>query len=210
LNQPTFIDEGRRNRHETLIKLRKDKKEQKLQRKRLEHSSWDTSDLKPDSGAGKNSFDNNSSAPSSWDDSKRKQAIDNFMIMCHTVHKASLSAEHVIEQVKIIRRLSIATNPPVKEIVESGALYFLVEFLKQQQNKTLIFEALWTLTNITATNYVAPVVAQDCVIDLLVQLLLNKEPEVREQAAWCMGNIAGDSIHFRDMILERPGALDGL
>jgi hypothetical protein len=48
------------------------------------------------------------------------------------------------------------------------------------------------------------------VIDLLVQLLLNKEPEVREQAAWCMGNIAGDSIHFRDMILERPGALDGL
>lgn len=36
----------------------------------------------------------------------------------------------------------------------------------------------------------------------LVRLLSSPSPEVREQAVWALGNIAGDGARFRDYVLQ--------
>ena len=41
---------------------------------------------------------------------------------------------------------------------------------------------------------------------IFVELLSSPEPDVREQAVWALGNIAGDSPHCRDFVLG-AGAL---
>jgi len=39
----------------------------------------------------------------------------------------------------------------------------------------------------------------------LVKLLMSGSPDVREQSAWCLGNVAGDSPKLRDIILQNGG-----
>lgn len=43
----------------------------------------------------------------------------------------------------------------------------------------------------------------------LVQLLSSPSPEVREQAVWALGNIAGEGANFRDYVLA-SGAIEPL
>ncbi len=35
-----------------------------------------------------------------------------------------------------------------------------------------------------------------------IQLLKSPNEQVREQAVWALGNIAGDSASYRDMVLD--------
>ena len=39
-------------------------------------------------------------------------------------------------------------------------------------------------------------------VPLLVQLLMHANADIREQCAWCLGNIAGDSSALRDVVLQ--------
>jgi len=43
----------------------------------------------------------------------------------------------------------------------------------------------------------------------MAQLLLSSSADVREQCAWCLGNVAGDGPELRNMVLE-AGALQPL
>lgn len=55
----------------------------------------------------------------------------------------------------------------------------------------LQFEAAWALTNIASTNQTRAVVEHGAVPGL-VRNLRHHNPDLREQCAWCLGNIAGD------------------
>ena len=46
-------------------------------------------------------------------------------------------------------------------------------------------------------------------VPIFVRLLTSPNEDVREQAAWALGNVAGDSVPCRDMVLA-TGALNGL
>lgn len=46
-------------------------------------------------------------------------------------------------------------------------------------------------------------------MEIFVQLLMSESEDVREQAAWALGNIAGDSVPCRDLVLGL-GALNSL
>jgi HEAT-like repeat len=67
---------------------------------------------------------------------------------------------------------------------------------------SLQFEALWSLTNVASTNYTSYVADQPNAIHNMVCLLKSPCAEVREQSAWCLGNIAGDGPAYRDKLLE--------
>ena len=43
-------------------------------------------------------------------------------------------------------------------------------------------------------------------VPIFIQLLMSNNEDVREQAAWALGNVAGDSVACRDLVL----ALDAL
>jgi len=116
---------------------------------------------------------------------------------------------------KAFRRLSCRDerkNDAIKDIVECQAVPYLVMMLqdrKEQEHQNLVFEAVWALTNISSSKY-AYVVAESEAVSHLTRLLLHDYETVREQAAWCIGNLAGDNNKYRDWLLNINGLTLGM
>lgn len=106
------------------------------------------------------------------------------------------------------KMLSVETNPPVNEVLASGALPAFVQMLQLNDKPKVQFEAAWALTNIASTSETKAIVDVGAV-QYLTQLLSSPDAEVREQCAWCLGNIAGDSSTLRDAVLS-AGAMQPL
>ncbi|KAJ0673228.1 putative armadillo-like helical protein [Helianthus annuus] len=72
-------------------------------------------------------------------------------------------------------------SPPIEEVIQSGVV-------------PRFFEAAWALTNIASgTSDNAKVVIEHGAVPIFVKLLASPSDDVREQAVWALGNVAGDS-----------------
>lgn len=50
--------------------------------------------------------------------------------------------------------------------------------------------------------FISGVIVEAGIIPLVAPLLLSGDAEVREQAVWCLGNVAGDCVEYRNRLLE--------
>lgn len=189
-------DDGRRRRQETTRQIRKAKKDENLLKRRMAvpaitpSSSDDTDTM---SGGKKTSY-----------------SVADIPELTKTLKNPTATEEQKEEATRAFRRiLSVEANPPVDEVLQAGVLPdFIHNLTANPQASNLIFESAWALTNIASTSQTGAVVNAGAV-GPLIQLLRHAVPDVREQAAWCLGNIAGDSTDFRDHLLQQ-GALEPL
>lgn len=115
------------------------------------------------------------------------------------------------------KMLSRERKPPIDQIIDAGLVPHLVDLLTldltlkklniqpdvEKLNNTM-FEAAWALTNIcSGNNHQTLSVVQANAIPKFVRLLtLVDRLNVVEQAAWALGNIAGDGSELRDNVLS--------
>merc|ERR1719386_299549 len=94
--------------------------------------------------------------------------------------------------------LSIEQNPPIQEVIAAGVVPRFVVFLQEMNRPDIQFEAAWVLTNIASgTAEQTRVVVNNGALPIFVDLLRSPSDDVKEQAVWALGNIAGDSPNFR-------------
>jgi importin subunit alpha-1 len=101
--------------------------------------------------------------------------------------------------------LSRDESPPFDDAIAAGAVPLLAKLLENDNTPVTQFEAAWSLGNIASgtTDHTACIVNTPGLISSFVRLLGSGDHNICEQTAWALGNIAGASPIYRDLLLER-------
>ncbi|XP_077214393.1 importin subunit alpha-like [Tasmannia lanceolata] len=183
-------EEGRRRREDNMVEIRKNRREESLQKKRRE-------------GMQAQQF------PASNHASAVEKKLESLPAMVAGVWSED-SALQLEATTQFRKLLSIERSPPIEEVIASGVVPRFVEFLVREDFPQLQFEAAWALTNIASgTSENTKVVIDHGAVPIFVKLLGSPSDDVREQAVWALGNVAGDSPRCRDLVLSH-GALGPL
>ena len=135
----------------------------------------------------------------------KRYTADDIPYLMSQLCQPDINDDQLLEAVRGFRRLlSVEKNVPVDEVLESGALPAFVQMLQPNINPAVQFEAAWALTNIASTDKTYVIVDAGAV-QPLINLLTSPDATVREQCAWCLGNISGDSGPLRDAVLSAGG-----
>jgi importin subunit alpha-1 len=193
-------DEVRRKREATAVQIRKDKKDESLQKRRR------------DLGGG-------AAASSSATVQRSDQQVGALPDPALRINLDRLPedmqllrsddpAEQLEATTRFRKLLSIERNPPIADVVQAGAVPRLVQYCQCYDNAPLLLEASWALTNISSgTSEHTRVVIDNGAIPIFIHLLRCPHADVREQAVWALGNIAGDSTRCRDLVLSYDAPL---
>uniref|UniRef100_A0A0D3B8V2 Importin subunit alpha n=1 Tax=Brassica oleracea var. oleracea TaxID=109376 RepID=A0A0D3B8V2_BRAOL len=175
-------EEGRRRREDHMVEIRKNKREENLQKKRREGIS--------------------AAAQTEQDLTSEKRLIENLQGMVAGIWSEDCNLQ--LETTTLLRKLlSREHYPPINDVIQSGVVPRVVTFLSRAEFPKLQFEAAWTLTNIASgTSENTNVIIESGAIPIFVHLLSSPNEDVREQAVWALGNVAGDSPKCRDFVLS--------
>ncbi|TPX54189.1 hypothetical protein SeMB42_g00394 [Synchytrium endobioticum] len=184
-------EELRRRRDEVAVEIRRQKREDSVAKRRNINAVV--------AGSLSESEDENLAGTGG------SQLQEHLPAMVQGVYSGNVE-EQLAATARFRKLLSKERSPPIDDVVESGVIPKIVEFLRSP-NHLLQFEAAWALTNIASgSSDQTQVVIESGAVPIFVELLSSPVADVREQAVWALGNIAGDSPSCRDFVL-REGAL---
>eukprot|EP00931_Biecheleriopsis_adriatica_P102946 TRINITY_DN7784_c0_g1_i2.p1 TRINITY_DN7784_c0_g1~~TRINITY_DN7784_c0_g1_i2.p1 ORF type:complete len:535 (+),score=141.55 TRINITY_DN7784_c0_g1_i2:56-1660(+) len=190
-------DDARRKREDAAVQLRKQTREEALQKKRNQNEG--TAAAMPDAMAMGGQTGMQTGMPGA------NAALEQIPALSQQLMSDDPQAQFNSTQ-QFRKLLSIEQNPPIQEVIAAGVVPRFVMFLKEINRPDLQFEAAWVLTNIASGNAdQTRVVVEHGALPIFVQLLQSPNDDVREQAVWALGNIAGDSPNFRDLVLQSGG-----
>ena len=172
-------DEMRRKREQTTVQLRKDSKADSIQKRRRDVGGGS-------SGGGSSASSSSSSAakkndPGALPDPGLKVKLDTLPEDMELLGSAN-PADQLEATTRFRKLLSIERNPPIAEVIAAGAVPRLVQYCQCYDNAPLLFEATWTLTNISSgTSEHTRVVIDNGAIPIFVNLVRCPHADVREQ-----------------------------
>uniref|UniRef100_A0A7M5XI44 IBB domain-containing protein n=1 Tax=Clytia hemisphaerica TaxID=252671 RepID=A0A7M5XI44_9CNID len=177
-NQDKDTESLRQRRNEVSVVLRKAKREEALQKRRLVPNTPE-------------------------DDEKYNKFMDASlqMIVENAAHGDPATRLSAVQAAR--KLLSKDRHPPIDELIKSGILPILVECLQFDDNASLQFEAAWALTNIASgSSAQTQAVVHAGAVAHFMRLLESKHQNVCEQAVWALGNIIGDGPVLRDFVIR--------
>ncbi|KAI6685153.1 hypothetical protein NL676_031066 [Syzygium grande] len=176
-------DEARRKREEKLVQIRKSKRLDSLKKRRNGSLLNDNAHLH-----------------------HLQPKLEHLPLMVQAV-LSSDSTQQLEATTQFRKLLSTDQCLPIDEVVGAGVVPRFVQFLDEYCFPRLQIEAAWALANIASGRLDhIELIIQLGSIPKFVRLLSSSVAEVREQAVWALGNIAGDSPNCRDHVLS-GGAL---
>eukprot|EP00418_Pyrodinium_bahamense_P091542 CAMPEP_0179049322 /NCGR_PEP_ID=MMETSP0796-20121207/20153_1 /TAXON_ID=73915 /ORGANISM="Pyrodinium bahamense, Strain pbaha01" /LENGTH=540 /DNA_ID=CAMNT_0020745795 /DNA_START=62 /DNA_END=1684 /DNA_ORIENTATION=+ len=194
-------DEARRKREDAAVQLRKQVRDEALEKKRMtngEHSSGALLQATAPSG-------DDAMAQGPATTPVTAGVLDQIPALCQQLASEDPQAHFAATQ-QFRKLLSVEQSPPIQEVINAGIVPRFVQFLREAGRPDLQFEAAWVLTNIASgTAEQTRVVVEMGALPIFVGLLGSPNDDVREQAVWALGNIAGDSPNFRDLVLQSGG-----
>lgn len=178
--------EARRQREKNSLSLRRKDREIKLQnkRKKILNQKGPTTNNNIN-----NNQNNQSSQPTLRDDQEQQsrllQDLPRYVQGCFTENPAT-----IFECTQKIRKLlSFAVNVPIAQVIDSGVVPRLIQFLHKNQMPQLQFETLWVLTNIASSDvpeYTAKIVNNGA-LQPIMKILQRPNYALQEQAVWGLG-----------------------
>ncbi len=120
--------------------------------------------------------------------------------------------EQVLEGLVLIRKFSSGTkNPDLDSIVKSNIIPKLVEFITYGDYPDHQYEALWILTNCLSgsSDIARPIIENTLLAPYAAELMKSVDKKVSIQAIWCISNIVGENIKYRNKLVEM-GVVDTL
>nr|UXY87329.1 importin alpha [Cryptomonas sp.] len=184
LKTTNIVDEIKKKRDDIVHERRSFKREESIMKKRKEKINLTANSL------------DNFSVPS------KNQLLSNLYKLKEELlsNKMSTKLEATVEIRKI---LSIEKAPPIQEVIDSGMLPIFTEFLKNSDEIQLQFEAAWILTNVASgTSEQTSKIVNCGAVPVFINLIEHEHENIKEQSVWALGNIAGDSCEYRDLVLQ--------
>ena len=182
----TELEETRRRREDEAIQIRKKERDEQLSRRRRMQDGEETVAPVPTA---------TSALTSSVDISILPQLLQAMIT-------GDINVKFQATQ-QVRKLLSIEKTPPIQPVIAAGMVPHLVSFIQQEAMPDLQFEAAWALTNIASGNAdQTKCVVEAGTVPLFIRMLHSPNTDVKEQAVWALGNIAGDSPQLRDLCLE--------
>eukprot|EP00727_Mastigamoeba_balamuthi_P011092 m51a1_g6605 putative protein (538) ;mRNA; f:8864-10990 len=172
------VDEQRKKREDDALSLRKQKREESLMKRR-----------------------NVSPAEMGQEEDVPTRCYQSLEQAVAALRSAD-PAEKLDATTYLRKLLSIDDKPPIAAVVSCGAVPALVASLWCSSNHKLQFESCWALTNIASGDSTfAEELRRHNVAPALVNLLTSSSIELRDQAVWALGNLAGDGYRLRDYVM---------
>lgn len=92
---------------------------------------------------------------------------------------------------------------PIQAIIDQNAVPKIIEFTQRDNQRHLQLEATWTLANLASgTTEQTRSLIQKKVIEVFIAISQSEYSQIVEQAVWGLGNISGDCLEFRNLILK--------
>jgi importin subunit alpha-1 len=188
----------RKDRHDTTVAIRKQAKERKIKSRRNIEGGTVSADPAQPATLGLAGFTGHTEGLSE----RMRERLARLPYWVQGINSNDKKLIH--ESTEAIRKLlSIERKPPIEEVIATGIVPRLVEFISQDESHELQFEAAWALTNIASgTTYHTRAVIESGAVPIFTKLLSSPNADVREQAIWALGNIAGDMVNYRNLVLE--------
>ncbi|XP_058013898.1 importin subunit alpha-8 [Ahaetulla prasina] len=182
-NKGKNVEEIRRRKNEVTVELRKARKEEQLLKRRNICFLAEAS-LSPEK------------------DEKNVVTQISLIDIVELIQSDDLFLQ--LKAAQAVRKmLSKQKNPPINQVIDSGIVPKLVEFLYYHDTPNLQFESAWALTNIASgTSEQTKAVVDANGIQGLLVLLSSPHIHICEQSVWALGNIAGDGSVYRDTLIR--------